>query len=335
LLNGCGVGYLWHVTTGQISLLSRQRPLDEVLQDAALSDRERQKIRLILEARTFAIEQLGMHTSDSYTTFVQVDGPYVSYNLSAAPKDALQPYIWRFPIVGRVPYKGFFKKDKALREQRALDALGYDTYVRGVRAYSTLGYFDDPIISSMLRSHDYTLVNTIIHELLHQTVWIKGNVSFNESLANFIGEKGTIAYLAWRYGATSTELQHYRDMRADAAVFRAYMKALVDRLEAMYQHSLSVAEKLDRREQLFADAKHNYPTVFAKMKTAYYRRYFERQVLNNAVLLSFRRYNRYTPYFEDVLADHEGDVRRLIAYFKSLPSDQLPQQFATGHAKSP
>ena len=161
LLNGCGVGYLWHVATGQMSLLSRQQPVDEVLQETTLSDQERRKIRLILEARTFAIEQLGMHASDSYTTFVKVDGPYVSYNLSAAPKDALRPYTWRFPIIGRVPYKGFFKRNRALREQRALDALGYDTYVRGVQAYSTLGYFDDPIISSMLRLPDFILVNTI------------------------------------------------------------------------------------------------------------------------------------------------------------------------------
>jgi len=333
LFNGCGVGYLWHVTTGQLSLLSRQQPVDEVLQSTTLSDQERQKIRLILETRTFAIDQLGMHASNSYTTFVQVDGPYVSYNLSAAPKDALKPYIWRFPIVGRVPYKGFFNKDKARREQRMLNAAGYDTYLHGVQAYSTLGYFDDPILSSMLHMHDFTLVNTIIHELLHQTVWIKGNVSFNESLANFIGEKGTIAYLAWRYGETSTELQHYRDMRADATVFRAYMQALIERLEDVYQQPLSVVEKLNRREQLFAAAKGDYPTVFPRMKTFYYRRYFERQSLNNAVLLSFRRYNRNTPYFEDVLAAHGGDLRRFIIYFKSLSPDQLPEQFAISQAK--
>ncbi|MCZ6871909.1 MAG: aminopeptidase [bacterium] len=334
-LNGCGVGYLWHVTAGQMSLLSRQQPVEEVLQSTTLSDQEEKKVRLILAARSFAIEQLGMDASNSYTTFVQIDGLYVSYNLSAAPKDALQPYIWRFPIVGRLPYKGFFNKEKAIREQRKLDAQGYDTYVRGVRAYSTLGYFDDPILSSMLRSHDFTLINTIIHELLHQTVWIKGNVSFNESLANFIGEKGTIAYLARRYGETSAELQHYRDMRADAAVFRAYMRALIDRLETLYQLPLSVEEKRKRREPLFAAAKRNYSTVFPQMKTTYYRRYFERQTLNNAVLLSFRRYNRNMSYFDDTLAAHGGDLRRMIAYFKTLRADQLPERFAQAGSKSP
>ncbi len=334
-LNGCGVGYLWHVTTGQMSLLSRQQPVEELLQSTTLSDKEQKKIRLILDARTFTIEQLGMDASGSYTTFVQVEGPYVSYNLSAAPKDALRSYIWRFPIVGRLPYKGFFKKEKAIREQRKLDAQGYDTFVRGVRAYSTLGYFDDPILSSMLRWHDFTLINTIIHELLHRTVWIKGNVSFNESLANFIGEKGTIAFLARRYGETSAELQHYQDMRADAAVFQAYMRALIDRLEALYRLPLSVEEKRNRREPLFAAAERNYSTVFPRMKTTYYRRYLERQTLNNAVLLSFRRYHRNTSYFENTLAAHEGDLRRMIAYFKTLRSDQLPERFARADSKSP
>ena len=334
-LNGCGVGYLWHVTVGQVRLLSRRQAVDEVLQDPTLSKSEKQKIRLILDARTFAIEHLGLNADDSYTTFVRVDGPYVSYNLSAAPKDALQPYRWRFPIIGRVPYKGFFKKAYALREQRELDAQGYDTYVRGVRAYSTLGYFDDPILSSMLRSHDFSLVNTIIHELLHQTVWIKGNVSFNESLANFVGEKGTLAYLAWRYGETSTELQHYRDMRADAAVFRTYMRALIDRLEALYQRPISFEAKLDRREHLFAEAKTSYPAVFLHMKTPYYRRYFERRTLNNAILLSFRRYHRDNSYFEAALAANDGDLRRMIVQFRSLRPDQLPKHFTRSKSKSP
>lgn len=328
-LNGCGFGYLWHVTVGQATLLARQRPVEEVLQDARLSAEEQRKIRLILEAKRFAVEHLGLEAGDSYTTFVQVDGPYVSYNLSAAPVDALQPYIWRFPIVGRTPYKGFFKKDYALREQQQLDAQGYDTYVRGVQAFSTLGYFDDPILSSMLHTSDAFLVNTIIHELVHQTVWIKGNISFNESLANFIGDHGAQAYLAWRYGDLSPELQAYRDIQADAEVFRAYMQALIARVEALYDEPLSREEKLRQRVQIFTEATADYPTVFPHMKTLYYRRFFERRTLNNAVLLSFRRYHRDTTFFERTLADHGGELRRMIAFFKTFRPEQIPVTFRT------
>src|SRR5262245_48631170 len=228
-LSGCGLGYLWHVAVGQVSILARQRPVDDVLQDTPLTPQERQKIGLILDVRVFAINQLDLHDSSSYTTFVHLDRPYVSYNLSAAPPDALTPYTWRFPFLGPTPYKGFFDKDYALREQRELEQQGYDTYLRGVRAYSTLGYFTDPILSSMLAYDDFSLINTIIHEMLHQTVWIKGSVSFNESLENFVGERGTRTYLYNRYGRDCTDYQHYHDQRADARIFEEYMHALIER----------------------------------------------------------------------------------------------------------
>ena len=328
-LSGCGVGFLWHTAVGQMTLLSRQEPVEEVIQAGKLSAKEQEKLRLILDVRTFAIEQLGLQADDSYTTFVDVGGPYVSYNVSAAPKDALRPYIWRFPIVGALPYKGYFKKKYALRQARKLREKDYDTYVRGVRAYSTLGYFTDPILSSMLGYSDSFLMQTIIHELVHQTVWVKGSVSFNESLANFVGNKGAEAYLAWRDGKDSTIYQYYQNVRADAAVFREYMHGVVTRLEALYASPLSRDEKIRQREQIFAAAKADYPTVFPRMKTTRYRRYFERQTLNNAVMLSFRRYNRDMTYFEDIFKTHDGDLRRMVAYFATLRPDQIPAKFRT------
>jgi predicted aminopeptidase len=328
-LSGCGIGYLWHVAVGQVSLLTRQQAVEDVLQEAQLTAQEQQKVRLIQEVRAFAITQLGMYDSRSYTTFVRLDGPFVSYNLSAAPPDALTPYVWHFPIIGRMPYKGFFDKEYALREQRELEQQGYDTYVRGVRAYSTLGYFVDPILSSMLAYDDAVLINTIIHEMLHQTVWIKGSVSFNESLANFVGEQGTLAFLAQRYGADSPEYQRYRDVRADAQVFEEYMLTLVERLEALYDTPISRTDKLQRRAEIFAQAVAAYPEVFPRMKTTTYRRFFEQRSLNNAVLLAFRVYHRDPTFFDQALAAQDGDLRRMIAYFKTLRADQIPAQFRT------
>lgn len=328
-LSGCGIGYLWHVTVGQVTILAHQRPVEEALHDAHLTPQTQQKLRLILAVRDFAITQLGLYESKSYTTFVELDRPYASYNLSAAPSDALTPYVWRFPILGSMPYKGFFDKDYALREQRALEEQGYDTYLRGVRAYSTLGYFDDPILSSMLAYDDFFLINTIIHEMLHQTIWIKGSVSFNESLANFVGEHGTLAYLTQQYGADAPEYQHYRALRADALVFEEYMHALIERLDALYHESISRAEKLRRKAQLFAEAVAAYHEVFPRMQTTGYRNFFERQPLNNAVLLAFRVYHRDTTFFEQALAEQGGDLRRMIAYFKTLRADQIPARFLT------
>jgi predicted aminopeptidase len=328
-LSGCGIGYLWHVTVGQATILLHQRPVEEVLHDTHLTPQEQHKLRLILEVRSFAITQLDLQESKSYTTFVQLDRPYVSYNLSAAAPDAFKPYVWRFPILGRMPYKGFFDKDYALQEQYTLEEQGYDTYLRGVRAYSTLGYFDDPILSSMLAYDDTFLINTIIHEMLHQTVWFKGNISFNESLASFVGEHGTLAYLQQRYGADAPEYQHYRALRADALVFGEYMDALIERLEALYHESISRTDKLQRKTQILAEAAAAYPEVFPRMQTTGYRNFFERQSLNNAVLLAFRVYHRDTTFFEQALAEQGGDLRRMIAYFKTLRADQIPAKFRT------
>ena len=327
-LNGCGVGHLWHLAKGQADLLRQRRPVQEALQEDQLSDVQRDKIRLVLKVRAFGIEHLGLHDSATYTTFVHLDRPFVSYNLTASPVDAIEPYVWRYPVVGRMPYQGFFSKNDALAAQLELQQRGYDTYLRGVRAYSTLGYFADPILSSMLSYPDGALIETVLHEMLHQTVWIKGHVSFNESLASFVGQKGAEAYLAHHDGVDSPAYRDYLDRRAAADLLRAHLQQLISRLQELYQEPISRAEKLRRREALFDEAVATYPTLFPRMKTHTYRRFFEGRILNNALLLSFRVYNRDTAFFDAALA-RAGDLRSAIAYFKTLRARDLPDMFRT------
>ena len=329
LLNGCGVGHLLHLAKGQADLLRQRRPVQEALQDARLSDAQRDKIRLILKVRAFGIEHLGLYDSATYTTFVHLDQPFVSYNLTASPVDAIEPYVWRYPFVGRMPYQGFFSQDGALAAQGELQQLGYDTYLRGVRAYSTLGYFADPILSSMLSYPDGALIETVLHEMLHQTVWIKGHVSFNESLASFVGQKGAEAYVTHHDGVDSPAHRDYLDRRADADLLRTHLQQLISRLQDLYQEPVSREEKLRRREALFDEAVATYPALFPRMKTHAYRRFFEGRTLNNALLLSFRVYNRETTFFDDALAAHDGDLRRTIAYFKTLRARDIPDAFRT------
>ena len=329
LLNGCGAGHLWHLAKGQADLLWQRRPVQEVLEEDRLGAAQLDKIRLVLEVRAFGIEQLGLHDGGTYTTFVQLDRPFVSYNLTAAPADAIEPYVWRYPVVGRVPYQGFFSRDHALAAQEAFRQRGYDTYLRGVRAYSTLGYFADPILSSMLSYPDGALIETVLHEMLHQTVWIKGHVSFNESLASFVGQKGAEAYLAHHDGADSPAYRDYLDRRADADLLRAHLQQLIARLQELYREPVSRKEKLRRRDVLFDEAAATYAALFPRMQTDAYRRFFEGRALNNAVLLSFRVYNHDTAFFDDALAAHDGDLRRTIAYFKTLRARDLPDTLRT------
>ncbi len=314
---------------GQLGLLTRQKRVDTILNQDTLSEQDQQKLRLALDVRQFAMDHIGLNADSSYTKFVDVGRPYVVYGLSAAPKDALKPYTWRFPIVGRVPYKGYFKKELALREAKALQKQGYDTYVRGVRAYSTLGYFNDPLLSTMLGYHEFSLINTIIHELVHRTVWIDGSVSFNETFANFVANRGVVAYLTHRDGANTPSHQLYQNIESDRNVFRAYMLDIVSQLEALYREPISRETKLARREAIFEAARTNYPSVFPKMKTRSYRKYFEGRQLNNAVMLSFRRYNRDMSFFEDALAKNGGDLRQMVASLKKLKKEDIPASFRT------
>ena len=326
-LSGCSCGYLGHVASGQARLLASRRSIDKMLKQSDLKNQDRQKIQLILNVKSFTTEHLGLKKSDTYSSYVQLDRRYVSYNLSAAPKDVLEPYTWNFPIVGKLPYKGFFNKEYALREEKKLAEQGYDTYLRGVCAYSTLGYFDDPVVSCMLAYHDYDLVDTIIHELLHQTVWVKGNIHFNESLANFVGERGTLAYLALQYGDSSSHTRAYQDILADTRLFEAFMLDFLNRLEQMYQREISRDEKIFFREKLTEQAKTDFMSVVSEMKTTRYSHFFERIVPNNAILLSFRRYHYDTFYFEEVLAEHGGNLRQMITSFKTLRPGEVPAAF--------
>lgn len=314
---------------GQLGLLTGQQRVETILRGGTLSEKDRKQLRLALDVRQFAIDQLGLNADRSYTKFVDVGRPYVVYGLSAAPQDALTPYTWRFPIIGRVPYKGYFKKELALREAKTLQEQGYDTYVRGVRAYSTLGYFNDPILSTMLGYHEFSLINTIIHELVHRTVWLKGSVSFNESFANFVANKGVKSYLTHRDGENAPSYQLYQNVQADRQVFRAYMLDIVSQLDALYREPISREAKLQRRQAIFEAARTNYPSVFPKMKTKSYQRYFEGRQLNNAVLLSFRRYHQDTSFFENALEQNGGDLRRMIVAFKELRKEDIPTSFRT------
>lgn len=329
LLNGCGIVHLWHLARGQADLLFQRRPVQEVLQDKRLGAVQLDKLRLILKVRAFGIEHLGLHDGGTYTTFVQLDRPFVSYNLTASPVDAIEPFVWRYPVVGRMPYQGFFSREAALTAQDKLRQRGYDTYLRGVRAYSTLGYFADPIFSSMLSYSDGALIETVLHEMLHQTVWIRGHVSFNESLASFVGQKGAEAYLVETAGTDSAAYRQYLDRRADADLLRAHLQQLIARLQRLYRQPVSRQEKLRRREILFDQAVATYPDLFPRMKTPAYRRYFEGRTLNNALLLSFRVYNRDMTFFEDALAARGGDLRRAIAYFRTLRARDIPAAFRT------
>ena len=234
LLSGCQISYLIKNAYNQMGLLNSRIPIEKALQDDQLTDIQKKKLMLAKRAHEFAETKLSLVKSKNYTTFVKLDRPYVTWTVSVAEKWKLVPYHWSFPIVGKVPYKGYFNEPAAQTEADEYRQKGYDVYVRGVSAYSTLGWFRDPVLSSMLNYSDYDLVNTIIHETLHATLFIKSDADFNEQLATFVGNKGAEEFFLATEGSESEALKIAKIDNADDKLFADFISAELRNLESWY-----------------------------------------------------------------------------------------------------
>jgi predicted aminopeptidase len=306
LLLGCLAGceplaYVAHVAQGQLSIQGQADPIDDVLASGRLSDEEEEKLRLVVSARQFAVETIGLDAGDSYTTFYDTAGDPLAFNLSAAHRDALTPYVWAFPIVGEVPYLGFFDEEYLRRvEQMYIDA-GLDTYTYELDAYSTLGLFADPVRSPMLQRGVLSLAETVIHELLHNTIWRTDATTFNESLATFVGRTGAVQFLREEFGDDSGWPEVATAYYADLDAVNAFLLELYHELDAYYAQPLSAAEKIAGREAVYQAGRErfvdevlptlNYPDVFAG---------YAELPTNNAWMLGHYRYNLDLAVFEAV-----------------------------------
>ena len=195
LASACSPIYVIRAGIAEAKILRARRPIPEVILDPATDERTKTKLTFVVEARNYAIDEFGLDVGRSYTSFSQLKSDTLAMVLSAAHRDQLTPKTWWFPIVGRVPYKGYFNENAAIKEQGKLEEDGFDTFLRPTAAFSTLGWFADPLLSSLLRLDEVDLVETVLHELSHNHLFVKGQVRFNESYATFVGRAGAIEFL--------------------------------------------------------------------------------------------------------------------------------------------
>jgi predicted aminopeptidase len=303
VLSACSPGYVLRAGYEEAKILWRRQPIEHVLQRGDLDAATREKLELVLAVRSFARETLHLRVGDSYGSIAHVDADQVVHVVSAAYRLRLQPYTWWFPIVGRVPYKGYFSESAAQDEATDLEHDGYDTYVRPSVAFSTLGWFADPLLSNLLRYDRATLANVIIHELLHNTSYIGGHADFDESFANFVGNRGAILFFARRGDAAA----HEQAMTnwGDDLVFSAFLVRFTTHLREAYAAGATV----DDREHLFRAAQDECRTL--PLQTRTYKEFATRP-LNNAVVLHNLMYADRLQVFEDLLRQDEGDLPRTI-----------------------
>lgn len=294
--------YVSQVAAGQFEILRKMQPIDEVLASGKLTEEQARKLRLIVDVREFARNELGLKVGENYKFFHDTAGEPLSYNLSACRKDHFEAKQWRFPIIGTIDYLGYFERDQADAAEKALQDEGWDTLLGTVDAYSTLGYFTDPVHSPMLNRPDWNLVDTVIHELAHNTVYAPNQSNFNETLATFIGREGARRYLARLGDAGAAQIASAEAYYADSAAVTTWYDALYAGLRDYYARTdLTADEKIAGRGEIFASyaakfASEVQPTLQVPARYDYLRAI----PVNNAWILLNRRYNYDLSVMQDV-----------------------------------
>lgn len=321
--------YLARAAWEEGKILARRREIAEVLRDAgsgngasrdaSASDRvtaeARRRLQLVIEARAYAVGVIGLDAGESFTTYSALERDTLVLVLSAARRDTLAPYTWWFPVVGRFPYKGFFDFAEAERTAAEMRRAGLDTYLRPASAFSTLGWFNDPLLSTTLKLDTLDLANTVIHELTHNTVFVKDEVTFNESFASFVGARGAIEFFRARGAPRAAHLLEgeWRDQKLLGSFWGATLAAVDSAFRAHPGASAArVAARVAARDTVFARMRHvlvhdlapRLPTVPADR--------LQRIPLDNASLLARRVYAADLWVFDAVHARAGGTVGETV-----------------------
>jgi predicted aminopeptidase len=317
LLGACSPIYVIRAGIAEAKILAARRPIAEVVNDPGTTEEARGKLALVLEARSFAAGPLALDVGDSYTSFTQLEKDTLAMVLSAAYRDRLAAKTWWFPIVGRVPYRGYFSLDDALDAQQDLERDGLDTYLRPTAAFSTLGWFADPLLSTLLRYDHVQLVTSVLHELSHNHLFVSGRVQFNESFATFVGQVGAVEFFCRRDGGGPDTAWCRRAQASwrDAQRFGRFMDALVNELQTIYADpDLTLGEKLARRDEVFEDFRNRFVRdVQPTFEAATYGGFLATP-LNNATLLSRMLYYHRLADFDRTYVEHGEDLRATVDY---------------------
>ncbi len=320
LLASCSTAkFYWQGIAGQIDILSRRQPIAEVEQSTT-DPLLKARLQQVQAIRRYASRELDLPDNGSFTTYVDVGRPFVLWNVFAAPPLSLKPRELCYPIAGCVAYRGYFHQEDAKAEAERLAATGDDVYIGGVPAYSLLGYFDDPILSTYIRYREADLARLIFHELAHQVVYVKDDSSFNESFAVAVEEEGLRRWLAAQSKRPDSaqlvaDAERSSRLRED---FRALIRKTRDRLAALYASEHPDADKLALKAQIFAELRGE----FAQLEVGWhgapaYERWLASGA-NNAGIAAIGLYDNRVPQFDALLTESNNDLPRFYDEVKTL-----------------
>lgn len=331
-LCGCtNIGYYYQAVEGQMQIWNRSRPITQVIDDTHTSPLVRERLSLALRVRDFASGELALPDNGSYRKYADLERPFAVWNVFATAEFSVAPQEWCFPFAGCVGYRGYFSQARADQFGEELRRQGLDVFVIGIPAYSTLGWFDDPVLNTVMRYPDAELARLIFHELAHQVVYVPGDTVFNESFAVAVELEGVDRWLA-RDGdpAKRTVFDLYQQRKG---AFIDLVMKYRDRLGTLYASAASDAQKRQKKAETFAAMNAEY----LRLKSSWggfagYDRFFA-QELNNAHLVPVATYSELVPGFRRVLAENGGDFKRFYAAvgkIGKLPKEQRQAKLKAG-----
>jgi predicted aminopeptidase len=323
LIAACSGGcYILQSAQGQLSLMSKRKPIAEVIEEPSTPAALRAQLESVTAIRNFASQDLGLPDNGSYRSYADVGREYVVWNVVAAPEFSVEPDLWCFPIVGCVAYRGYFVEAKARRFAEGLRAKGLDVVVGGVAAYSTLGHFDDPILNTMVEWDDVQLASIIFHELTHQLLYVSDDAAFNEALATTVEEEGVRRWL--KQQNRDKDLADYLLEQERYLQVIDLLSATRDELRALYAQKMPAEQMRERKRELIGAMRESYAALKSQWGAhAPFDAWFKEDI-NNAHLASIATYYACVPGFKRELRAVNGDLPAFYRRVRQLA--KLEQQ---------
>ncbi len=292
--------------------------IKKLLRSSDLTDETRNFLLIVQDIRQFSRDELGLADNKNYTTFLDIDQDTLAWVVSAASPLALKTFYWNYPFLGEMPYKGFYQSEDARLEGKSLSGEGFDVWIRGVDAFSTLGFFRDPLYSFMIEYPVHRLANLIIHEQTHATIWRKGESAFNEDLASFVGDEGARLYIMDRYGEDSDEFRNISLEKDDYDTFLEDIFSLRAKLEEFYSGIPELTDTdtsgfLEEKEKIINDFKIEFALEYESRYRSDRFLAFSDLPVNNAYLELFQLYDGQRSWFEEEYARAGFDMKVFLS----------------------
>lgn len=323
LLSSCAnLGYYLHCATGHLGVMLKCEPIPELLDDPEIPPALKGQLQMVLSVRDFATSELGLPDNGSYRSYGDLGRPYVIWNIVAAPEFSLEPVQWCFPVAGCVSYRGYYKREQAEKFAEGLRREGKEVYLYGVPAYSTLNWFDDPVLNTFLGRSEPHLAGMIFHELAHQQLYVKGDSPFNEAFATTVEIEGVRRWL--EHTGNPDGMTDYQEYFLRNEAVRRILGEVRSELAALYAGSQSEAVMRREKETIIAKGRERYKEL--KKSWGGYKGYDDLMTnLNNARLSSMSTYHDLVPAFQRLLFEKEGhlsDFYRAVAKLGKLPASE-------------